>query len=131
MSNEILIQGALASILHEDMDSLGTSIETKDPFSPFAVEIGLRLNHSLKHTFHFNIGKENNIVEVKYAEPDVYLMRVNKLGPWRKVSGTLKKKDDTLELSAEIDGAITKTRTVKLNNKLHIFTKVNNLNSIL
>lgn len=88
------------------------------------METGLRLNHALKHTFHFNVGNENHIVEVKYPEPDLYLMRVNRLGPWRKVIGTLKKIDDVLELFTEIDGIITKARTVKLNNKLHIFTKV-------
>ncbi|XP_032674676.1 methylcrotonoyl-CoA carboxylase subunit alpha, mitochondrial isoform X2 [Odontomachus brunneus] len=121
--NEILVQAALASILHEEMNSLNTSIETKDPFSPFAVETGLRLNHVLKHTFHFNIENESHMVEVKYIEPDVYIMRVNKLGSWRKVNGTLRKKDDTLELSAEIDGIIIKAETVKLDNKLHIFTK--------
>ncbi|CAL1679728.1 unnamed protein product [Lasius platythorax] len=121
--NQVLIQGALACILYEDVDSLSASLETKDPFSPFAVETGFRLNHILKHTFHFNIGNENNIVEVKYPEPDMYLMRINRLGPWRKVIGTLKKIDGASELFTEIDGIITKARTVKLNNKLHIFTK--------
>lgn len=121
--NSVLIQAALTSILHEDVDSLSASLETKDPFSPFAMETGLRLNHMLKHTFHFNVGNENHIVEVKYPEPDLYLMRVNRLGPWRKVMGTLKKIDGVLELFTEIDGIITKAQTVKLNNKLHIFTK--------
>lgn len=121
--NQVLIQGALACILYEDIDSLSASLETKDPFSPFAIETGFRLNHVLKHTFQFNIENENNIVEVKYPEPDMYLMRVNRLGPWRKVIGTLKKIDGASELFIEIDGIITKVRTVKLNNKLHIFTK--------
>lgn len=88
------------------------------------METGLRLNHVLKHTFYFNVDNEDNIVEVKYSEPDMYLIRVNRLGPWRKAIGTLKKIDGALELFTEIDGIITKTRTVKLNNKLHIFTKV-------
>lgn len=122
--NSVLIQGTLAWILYEDANSLSASLETKDPFSPFVVETGLRLNHVLKHTFHFNVDNEDNIVEVKYPEPDMYLMRVNRLGSWRKVIGTLKKIDGALELFTEIDGIITKTRTVKLNNKLHIFTKV-------
>ncbi|KAM0725885.1 Methylcrotonoyl-CoA carboxylase subunit alpha, mitochondrial [Formica fusca] len=121
--NSVLIQGALAWILYEDVDSLSASLETKDPFSPFAVETGLRLNHVLKHTFYFNVDNEDNIVEVKYSEPDMYLIRVNRLGPWRKAIGTLKKIDGALELFTEIDGITTKTRTVKLNNKLHIFTK--------
>ncbi|XP_072767688.1 methylcrotonoyl-CoA carboxylase subunit alpha, mitochondrial [Anoplolepis gracilipes] len=121
--NSVLIQGTLASILYEDVDSLRASLETKDPFSPFAMETGLRLNHVLNHTFHFNDGNENNIVEVKYSEPDMYLMRVNRLGPWRKVTGTLKKVDDVLELFTEIDGIISKARTVKLNNKIYIFAK--------
>ncbi|XP_011050854.1 PREDICTED: methylcrotonoyl-CoA carboxylase subunit alpha, mitochondrial isoform X2 [Acromyrmex echinatior] len=49
ISNKILIQGTLASILYEDIESLSTSLETKDPFTPFAVETGLRLNHVLNH----------------------------------------------------------------------------------
>jgi len=123
-SNEILIQGTLASILFEDMNSLSTSLDSKDPFSPFVMETGIRLNHVLKQTFHFNVGEESNMIEVKYVEPNEYLMKVNKLGSWRKVTGTLKKINGVLELFAEIDGIITKTRIVKLNNKLHIFTKV-------
>ncbi|XP_011880584.1 PREDICTED: methylcrotonoyl-CoA carboxylase subunit alpha, mitochondrial [Vollenhovia emeryi] len=122
-SNRILMQGTLASILLEDMESLNMSVETKDPFTPFAVETGLRLNHVLERTFLFDVGKESNVVEVRYPEPDVYLMRVDRLGPWMKATGTLKKTDGVLELFAEIDGIITKARTVKLNNKLHIFTK--------
>ncbi|XP_012542973.1 methylcrotonoyl-CoA carboxylase subunit alpha, mitochondrial [Monomorium pharaonis] len=123
-SNKILMQGTLASILYEDIESLSTSLETKDPFTPFAMETGLRLNHVLNRTFLFDVEKKSNTVEVKYTEPDVYFMRVNKLGHWRKVTGTLKKtKDGALELYAEIDGIVAKARTVKLNNKLHIFTK--------
>lgn len=108
------------------MELLAASVETKDPFCPFALETGLRLNHALKQTFRFDVGKENNMVEVKYVEPDVYLMRVNQLGPWRRVTGILKKTDGALELFAEIDDVIAKARTVKLDDKLHIFTKVNN-----
>lgn len=125
-SSKILIQGTLTSILYEDMESLSVSLETKDPFTPFVLETGLRLNHVLHRTFLFDVEKESNVVEVKYAEPDVYLMRVNRLGPWRKVTGILKKTDGVLELFAEIDGITIKARTVKLNNKLHIFTKVSN-----
>lgn len=122
-SSGVLIQGTLASILHEDMESLRASLETKDPLTPFAVETGLRLNHVLNRTFRFDVGKESNTVEVRYTEPDVYLMRVNGLGPWRRVTGTLKRTDGALELFAEIDGVVAKARTVKLDNKLHIFTK--------
>ncbi|XP_011352307.2 methylcrotonoyl-CoA carboxylase subunit alpha, mitochondrial isoform X1 [Ooceraea biroi] len=121
--NEVFIQGTLASILIEDMNSLSASLDTKDPFSPFAMEIGVRLNHILTQSFHFNVGKDSNMVEVKYTEPNEYLMRVNRLGPWKKVTGTLKKMDGALELFAEIGGVIAKTRIAKLDNKLHIFTK--------
>ncbi|KAL0133430.1 hypothetical protein PUN28_000871 [Cardiocondyla obscurior] len=122
-STRVLIQGTLALILYEDVESLSISLETNNPFTPFAVETGLRLNHVLNRTFLFDVGKESNTIDVKYIEPDVYCMRVNKLGSWKKVTGTLKKTDGSLELIAEIDGIITKARTVKLNNKLHIFTK--------
>lgn len=122
-SNEVLIQGALASILLQEMNTLIASLDTQDPFSPFAIETGIRINHVLEKTFHFNVGEDNNVVEVKYTEPNEYLMRVNRLGPWQKVTGTLKKTDGVLELFSDIDGVITKARTARLDNKLYIFTK--------
>lgn len=108
------------------MNTLIASLDTQDPFSPFAIETGIRINHVLEKTFHFNVGEDNNVVEVKYTEPNEYLMRVNRLGPWQKVTGTLKKTDGVLELFSDIDGVITKARTARLDNKLYIFTKVIN-----
>lgn len=95
-----------------------------DPFNPFATETGLRLNHTLTRTLHFNVGTDDVEVEVKYVEPEVYSMRVNKIGPWRTVSGTLQKRNKSLELCTEIDGKIAKASVTKIHNKLHLFTKV-------
>ena len=66
MPNEVVAQAALALILYEDTHSLRSSFTTSDPFSPFATEIGLRLNHTLTRTFSFNVCDDDVKVEVKY-----------------------------------------------------------------
>lgn len=121
--NEVVAQAALASILYEDTHSLRSSLTTVDPFSPFATEIGLRLNHTLTRTLYFNVCDDDIEVEIRYIEPEVYSMRINQIGPWRRVTGTLKKKENTLELCTEIDETITRTKIIKIHNKLHLFTK--------
>ncbi|XP_048265260.1 methylcrotonoyl-CoA carboxylase subunit alpha, mitochondrial isoform X2 [Bombus terrestris] len=121
--SEVVAQAALASILYEDTHSLRSSLTTVDPFSPFATEIGLRLNHTLTRTLYFNVCDDDIEVEIRYIEPEVYSMRINQIGPWRRVAGTLKKKENTLELCTEIDETITRTKIIKIHNKLHLFTK--------
>ncbi|XP_003491471.1 methylcrotonoyl-CoA carboxylase subunit alpha, mitochondrial isoform X1 [Bombus impatiens] len=121
--SEVVAQAALASILYEDTHSLRSSLTTVDPFSPFATEIGLRLNHTLTRTLYFNVCDDDIEVEIRYIEPEVYSMRINQIGPWRRVTGTLKKKENTLELCTEIDETITRTKIIKIHNKLHLFTK--------
>lgn len=122
--NEILIQGALALILYEEMNALSTSLKTNNPFSPFATETGLRFNHVLNRTFDFVIDDKNMEVSVKYIEPEIFSMRTNNIGPWRRVMGSLKKINNALELNTEIDGVITRTRVTKLGDRLHLFTNV-------
>ncbi|XP_031843768.1 methylcrotonoyl-CoA carboxylase 1 [Nomia melanderi] len=119
----VTLQAVLASILHEDLFSLQHSLTTNDPFSPFATETGSRLNHTLTRTYRFNVHDNDIDIEVKYVEPEVYSMRLNKIGPWTKVTGTLKRKKNSLELCTEIDGKITRTSVKKIQNKLYLFTK--------
>ncbi|CAL7942812.1 unnamed protein product [Xylocopa violacea] len=121
--SEVAVQAALASILCEDTRSLRFSLATTDPFSPFATEIGVRLNHTLTRTFSFNVCGDDVNIEVKYTEPEVYLMRINRIGPWKRVAGTLKKKGKSLELCSEIDEMVTRTRIIKIRNTLHLFTR--------
>lgn len=125
MPTHIAAQAALALILYEDRHSLQSSFTTTDPFSPFATEIGLRLNHTLMRTFCFKVYDDDIKVEVKYIEPEIYSMRINQIGPWRRVTGFLKKKENSLELCTEIDETITKARIIKIHDKLYLFTKAN------
>ncbi|XP_017764705.1 PREDICTED: methylcrotonoyl-CoA carboxylase subunit alpha, mitochondrial isoform X2 [Eufriesea mexicana] len=121
--SEIAAQATLALILYDDTHSLQSSFKTNDPFSPFATEIGLRLNYTLTRTFSFNVGEDDIKVEVRYVEPEIYSMRINQIGPWRRITGTLKRKENSLELCTEIDETITKARIIKIYNKIHLFTK--------
>lgn len=120
--NNILCQGALAIILYEDLKNLTAAFKTKNPFSPFNTELGLRINHSLTKTFEFLVNNEKCTIDVQYVEPEVWLMRVNNIGPWRKVIGTLTKDENILELRSEIDEQKIKSRFIKIKNELHIFT---------
>lgn len=121
--NRVLAKGALSLILCEEMNSLKRSVRTDDPFNPFAVETGLRLNHSLNRRFNFEVEGEHFFVDVQYVEPEVYSMRINDLGPWRTVTGSLTKKGNTLELESTIDGIVQKSRVVKTENQLNLFTQ--------
>ncbi|XP_076282124.1 methylcrotonoyl-CoA carboxylase 1 [Lasioglossum baleicum] len=124
VSHSVAIQAVLTSIFYEDLLSLQSSLATTDPYSPFATEIGSRLNHTLTKAFRFNVCNSDIDIEVKYIEPEVYSVRIDKIGPWRRVTGTLKKKDSsTLELCTEIDGQITRASVFIIHNKIHLFTK--------
>lgn len=125
MPTHIAAQAALALILYENRHSLQSSFTTLDPFNPFAIEIGLRLNHTLMRTFCFKVYDDDIKVEVKYIEPEIYSMRINQIGPWRRITGLLKEKENSLELCTEIDETITKARIIKIHDKLYLFTKVN------
>ncbi|XP_014608603.1 PREDICTED: methylcrotonoyl-CoA carboxylase subunit alpha, mitochondrial [Polistes canadensis] len=120
--NGVLMQSVLALILYEEMNALTISLKTNNPFSPFATETGFRFNHILNRTLNFTVNDKNMEVSVKYVEPEIYSMRVNNIGPWRQVHGTMKKINNVLQLNIEIDGVITKTKVTKLGNRLHLFT---------
>ncbi|KAK0086458.1 hypothetical protein PV325_003172 [Microctonus aethiopoides] len=122
ISSNILSQGALAMILYDDLTNLKAALMTKDPFSPFNIANSLRLNHTLTKKFEFIFNNEKCLIYVQYIEPEVYLMRINDIGPWIRVSGTLTQHDNFLVLSAEIADKKTKSTIVKVNDALHIFT---------
>ena len=124
ITNKILVQGALGLILQEEMDALKFAIKPNDPFNPFAIETGIRLNHNFNRRLYFQIGEEKCFVDVQYIEPEVYSMRTNDLGLWQNVTGTLKKQNNTLEVKSNIDGNIEKYKIVKIGNELHLFTHV-------
>ncbi|XP_011497157.1 PREDICTED: methylcrotonoyl-CoA carboxylase subunit alpha, mitochondrial isoform X2 [Ceratosolen solmsi marchali] len=120
--NHLLADAALALILNEEAESLKFSICTNDPFNPFAVETGLRLNHSLDRLFDFKVNNENYVISVQYIEPEVYRMRINYSGQWKTVTGSLKQENDKLLLKSNIDGIVRKCYIVKMGNELHLFT---------
>lgn len=122
--NEVLAQGTLGIILGEELEAMRKAMDSEDPLSPFATETGLRLNHALVRKFQFIVGNDELVVDVEYSEPEVYLMRVNDSGPWRKVTGSLKKTEKTLELKTEIDGVVGSVRIARVGNEVVLFGKV-------
>ncbi|XP_033220190.1 methylcrotonoyl-CoA carboxylase subunit alpha, mitochondrial [Belonocnema kinseyi] len=121
--SEVLAQGTLGIILSEELEAMKKAMDSEDPLSPFATETGLRLNHALVRRFQFIVGNKELEVDVEYSEPEVYLMRVNDSGPWRKVTGSLKKTQKTLELKTEIDGVVGSVRIARVGNEIVLFGK--------
>ncbi|XP_015515079.1 methylcrotonoyl-CoA carboxylase subunit alpha, mitochondrial [Neodiprion lecontei] len=117
ITNEILTQGALAMILEESLPSLNDA-----SFTPFATNVGLRLNHALERKFQFLFKDKEFVVNARYLRPGVFNMRTNDTGPWRNVSGSLIRRNNVLELLSEIDGVITRARIVNNNGELYLFT---------
>ncbi|OXU24234.1 hypothetical protein TSAR_001328 [Trichomalopsis sarcophagae] len=118
----VLAEGALGLILCAELDALKTAAKSSDVYNPFALETGLRVNHVLNRRIDFEVGEEKFFVDVQYVEPEVYSMRINDLGPWRTVTGSLKKEGNISELKADVDGVVQKSRIVKIGNELHLFT---------
>ena len=125
--SEVLVQGTLAVILNEELEAMKKALNSEDPLSPFATETGFRINHILAKKFKFLVGNEEFVIDVQYTEPDVYLIRVNDLGPWRKVTGSLKKMNKTLELNTEIDGVAEIVKIANLGSEIVLFGKVRHL----
>lgn len=122
--NDVLAQGTLGLILNEELEAMKKSIETDDPFSPFATETGVRVNHVLMRNFQFLVGEEKFVIDVQYVEPEVFMMRINNLGPWRRITGTMTIDGKTMKLNTEIDGVIQKVNIAKLDDQLVVFSKV-------
>ena len=122
--DQVLAEATLGIILCEELEAMKKCLKTKDPFSPFALETGLRINHSMKRNFSYLLRNEEFVVDVQYSEPEVYLMRINDLGPWRRVTGSLIKKEKTLELKSEIDGVVRKVIIARVGNEIVLFTRV-------
>ncbi|XP_012274528.1 methylcrotonoyl-CoA carboxylase subunit alpha, mitochondrial [Orussus abietinus] len=119
--SNVLTQAALTFILYEEYECLKSIINVKSHIDPFAVEAGFRMNNISMRTFRFNAQGEEFVIDVKYVEPEVYAIRVNKLGPWRQATGILTKKDNIMELTSEIDGLTSQARVVKINDELNLF----------
>lgn len=122
--SRVLAEGALGLILHEEIDLLKFAMATRDSSNPFALETGVRINHLLNRHLKFQCGEENHSVDIKYIEPDVYSMRINDLGPWKKVRGNMTKQGNSLELKSDVDGIVQKSRIVKHGNEIYLFTNV-------
>lgn len=124
VTNETVIQAALLLLINEEIDSLNLGLQKSDLNNPFVSEMGFRLNHVHTREFNLEIMDKSCLVRVKYLEPDVYSIKVDNVGPWRRVSGKLTKNGNLSQLTTEIDGVKLKARVVKTNDELYIFNNV-------
>lgn len=119
----VLSESILGLILMADYHAIKSGINTPNSLSPFRTELGFRLNHKLIKKFELMFDDDKYTVVVKYETPDVFMMRINDNGPWKKITGQLTPDDGNgFELRSEIDEVTKKSKIFKNNNELHVFT---------
>lgn len=110
-------------ILHDELETLKRAVDNNS-LDSFAAETGFRVNHTLTRRIEFCVKDEQFVVDVEFVEPEEYLVRVNEIGPWYKVSGSLRKDGNDLQLTVEFDNVTNKVNIVKICNEFYVFDKV-------
>merc|ERR1719402_1739128 len=113
-----LVEAVLATILSE-----GRSTPASDPFSPFSLEAGTRLNHNLLRTVNLNHGGNKYSASVVVRGGGKFTVTLD--GVDHAVNGKLVARPETnhTELVCDFDGAISRQRVLVTNEAVTVFTK--------
>jgi len=113
-----LVEAVLASILSE-----GRSTAASDPFSPFSLEAGTRLNHNLLRTVNLNHGGNKYSASVVVLGGGKFTVTLD--GVDHAVNGKLVARPETnhTELVCDLDGAISRQRVLVTNEAVTVYTK--------
>ncbi|KAK2155693.1 hypothetical protein LSH36_233g03023 [Paralvinella palmiformis] len=74
LSHNVVCQAAVALVSLERIQTWNSALESKDPFSPFAMETGSRINHEFKRTITLNDGDKSIDVQLSYIRDDTYVI---------------------------------------------------------
>lgn len=123
LSDVIVTQAVLASVLSELRSSQHQQAKTNDPFSPFSAYPMARLNHSYQRSVKLTNQSTVHEVAVTSTENGKFLVKVGGSDELQ-VSARLFKEDDTDFIEVIANGDILKSRVVILDGNVHLFTKV-------
>ena len=116
-------QAVLASILNEINVSSSQQGSTTDPYSPFASYPMSRLNHSYQKNVKITCQDNTYDVRVTSCENGIYKLKVGQ-SEEIDVSAKLSVSDNVTSIELSANGEISKSRVVFLNGNVHLFTKV-------
>ncbi|XP_028856287.1 methylcrotonoyl-CoA carboxylase subunit alpha, mitochondrial [Denticeps clupeoides] len=119
-SCEVLCQAALALVLREKMSTEDFRAQSADPFSPFALSNGRRLNVLYNRNLTLQMGQNKVDVAVTYNPDGTYTMETE--GKLLQVSGQMQIDGGATYLSCSINGVLTRPKMVILDNNVHLFS---------
>lgn len=119
ISNDLLVQAALASILYEQNSAIVNTVQNNDSFNTF---FGFRLNHKLSRKIKLLAAGQEYTFEVKYNSPQDYKINVNG-GDDFIVSGCLVKNNGKLNLASSVNGYMSKSSIVVAEKEIFLFTE--------
>ncbi|XP_069069204.1 methylcrotonoyl-CoA carboxylase subunit alpha, mitochondrial isoform X1 [Pleurodeles waltl] len=120
ISAEIVCQAALGLILQEELRTQDFRRKTRDPFSPFASSSGRRLNVCYSRNMTLLDGGNKVEIGIAYNQDGSYTMQVQ--DKIIHIFGDLEKEGDTTYLKCAINGILSKSKLVILDDTVHLFS---------
>ncbi|XP_033118273.1 methylcrotonoyl-CoA carboxylase subunit alpha, mitochondrial-like isoform X3 [Anneissia japonica] len=120
-SNEVLCQAALALLLNEQQEAIKLSTIQADPFSPFGLGNGVRINEHLHRQIYLNDGEDQVIIHVTYKQNGHYQIKIDDQS--FEVFGRLEKKGRVSIMEHSINSQKKAVKVALYNNAIHVFAQ--------
>lgn len=119
-SAETVCRAALGLILQERLRTQDFRTKTGDPFSPFASSSGRRLNVCYTRNMTLLDGENKVEIGVAYNQDGSYTMQVR--DEIIHIFGDLEKEGDSTYLKSAVNGILSKSKLVILEDTVHLFS---------
>lgn len=123
VTDSLVSQAVLASLLNEVKTSSTQQKSTNDPYSPFASYAMARLNHNYQKNIKITCQESTYEVCVTCCGQGQYKLKVGQTDEV-DVSAKLFEEDKVTVIEVNANGEISKSRVVFMNGNVHLFTKV-------
>ncbi|KAK2171857.1 hypothetical protein NP493_1019g00020 [Ridgeia piscesae] len=122
LSDITLCHAAMAIVLAEHDQVMRAAANSKDPFSPFAVGCGVRVNDLYQRQLKLRDGDKELTVSVDYCHDGSFI--VSHCGATYQVEASLDSDQTGCKwLTCRIDGVQQKVKVVSIGNSLNIFAR--------
>ncbi|KAM8804876.1 methylcrotonoyl-CoA carboxylase subunit alpha, mitochondrial [Eudromia elegans] len=118
--HEVVCQAALGLILKEKVATDAFRDQSGDKYSPFASSSGRRINILYTRKLSLLDGENTVDVMVNYNREGSYSMQIK--DKTFLISGDISKEGNSLYLRSSINGAVSKSKLVILDNTIYLFT---------
>jgi len=123
VTDSLVSQAVLASILNEVNVSSSQQGSTRDPYSPFASYPMARFNQNYQKNVKLTCQENTYQVRVTNCGNGLYKLKVGQ-SEEIDISAKLSESDNVISIELSANGEISKSRVVFLNGNVHLFTKV-------